>query len=372
MKTKIKKTFSISILVISLMIAFFTSVLNANEMYRGDDFRKKISVENFGPPAGWDKSYAPGTMIADSIRKTLQKKGYFVIPDFQLSDAELNPMSMQEDLKMGHTAMDDSSMPKAVATNMGTMNGEMGAPSVPDGMSNDKIESLKKNLANMNSRRMETTEKRLRKRIINPAQILIRGSVWTFSPSSKVMPLSDEINDSGMVPVETSRIKFDIELLDTMTGSVLWRGDILSQVRGGEKRFDSKMLKEWPYNNKDFELTSLGSSFNTAVADAVEKIENRLKQIPLEGQVIAIDENNKIAWINLGKDSNVTVREVFNVYSVKFDWKDPDSHVSLGDEFILQGAVKILDPQAGISRAKILAGDMIKPGYVARLRVVER
>jgi len=186
------------------------------------------------------------------------------------------------------------------------------------------------------------------------------------------MPLSDEINDSGMVPVETSRIKFDIELLDTMTGSVLWRGDILSQVRGGEKRFDSKMLKEWPYNNKDFELTSLGSSFNTAVADAVEKIENRLKQIPLEGQVIAIDENNKIAWINLGKDSNVTVREVFNVYSVKFDWKDPDSHVSLGDEFILQGAVKILDPQAGISRAKILAGDMIKPGYVARLRVVER
>jgi hypothetical protein len=371
MTAKIKKTFSISILVTGFIIAIFSSVLNAKEMHREDDLRKKISVQNFGPPAGWDKSYDPGIMIADSIRKKLQQNGYFVIPDFQQGDAELNSMSMEDAFEMSPIAMDESSTPKAVAMNTSAMKEEMGAPSVPDGMSNDRIESLKMKMANMNSRRMETAEKRLRKRIINPAQILIRGSVWTFSPSSKAMP-SVEINEFGMVPVETSRVKFDIELLDTMTGRVIWRGDILSQLSGGEKLFDSKMLKEWPYNSEDFYLTSLGFSFNTAVADAVEKIENRLKQIPLEGQVIAIDENSKMVWINLGKDTNIAVREVFNVYSVKFDWQDPDSHVSLGDEFILQGAVKILETQAGISRAKILAGDMIKPGYVARLRVVER
>jgi len=369
MTAKTRITFYILILVISLIFVISISSLNAKEMHRGEDRRKKISVEKFTPPAGWDKSYDPGIMVVDAIRKALQMKGYLVIPDFELSDAEFNSMPMGADFQVDHERMNEN--PSGTAST-GTVNEGMGVPTVSDGMSNEKIESLQKQMANLNSRRMEVGEERLRKRILNPAQILIRGSVWTFSPSSKETVLSEEIKDLGMTPVETSRIKFDIELLDTMTGRVLWQGDILSQASGGEKLFDSKMLNEWPYNNKDFYLTSLGFSFNSAVADAVEKIENRLNRIPLEGQIIAVDEKRKMVWINIGKDANISVREVFNVYSVKFDWLDPDSHVSLGDEFILQGAVKILETQAGISRAKILAGDTIKPGYVARLRVVER
>ncbi len=370
----------IAISVFATFFIFLISILDLEASEKSkEDFRKKISVEDFGPPAGWAKSYNPGTLIADSLRKGLKDKGYTVISSFGSEGQDSQSMGTWEEMVNALGIGDTATVP----TKKMAMNGDMSANStaVPSGMKSGEMGAMPMKNANgkmdpmgMNSKKKGAVEvrKRLKKRILNPAQLLIRGSVWTFDPSTKSMFVNKNRKRPGFASLETARIKFDVELVDTMSGKVLWKDNVLSEIGGGEKLFSSNMLKGWPHDIDDFYLTSLGFSLNTAVASALGEIEKRLKNIPLEGQVIAADESKKMVWINLGKDVDVSVREVFNVYDIKFDWKDPDTNVSLGDEYILQGAVKILETQDGISRAKILAGDTIRPGHIARLRNIER
>ena len=340
---------------------------------RSAGLSKKISIEAFHPPAGWRNKFNPGTLIADTLVKALKAKGYTLLPPVKLDESMHDSESPEGDWdqmvkalgigggakEMNDSAEDSIKMPKQMQAER--MDGKM--ESMP--MKKDSEDSkMMKDSMKPAMKPIMKPKKRLKKMIVNPAQILIRGSVWSFEPSI------DSMENKGLGSDETARIKFDLQLIDTMTGREIMESDVLASASGGEKPFSPDMLNEWPHYSEDFFKTSLGYSLNASIAKTLKKIEKRLDSIPLEGQIIAKDDSRRMVWLNMGRDINVAVREIFNVYDIKFDWKDPDTQLNLGNEYILQGAVKVMETQDGVSRAKILAGDSIMPGQLVRLRSI--
>ena len=75
--------------------------------------------------------------------------------------------------------------------------------------------------------------------------------------------------------------------------------------------------------------------------------------MPLVGDLILVENENKSALINLGKANGIRVQDVFTVFSMKTSFTDPLNQTDLGDKYTRKGIIKIIEVQDRFSRAQI-------------------
>ncbi len=93
-----------------------------------------------------------------------------------------------------------------------------------------------------------------------------------------------------------------------------------------------------------------------------EFINDILSLVPLEGDLIWVDNKNDDVMLNLGEANGINVQDVFVVMALNQDFMDPLNQSDLGDKFTRKGIIKIVEVQGRFSRAKILAGSDFVPG----------
>ena len=101
----------------------------------------------------------------------------------------------------------------------------------------------------------------------------------------------------------------------------------------------------------------------------VPALEEYMNQIPLDGQVIAVEKEEERMIINVGRKSGVEVRDEFIVYSVDVNFPDPLYNEDIGDRLTQLGVVRVISVQEGFSEAVIMAGgDFVKGNLVRSKR----
>ena len=160
---------------------------------------------------------------------------------------------------------------------------------------------------------------------------------------------------------EKAKVKAVIELINLRTGRSLAKKIFAFVSNDGRKAFNSE-LSTFDYEALEFKSSSMGKAFwklNNLVKAFIVQV---LNNVPLEGDLILVDNKNKSALINLGKANGVMIQDVFNVLSMKASFIDPLNETDLGDEYIRKGVIKIIEVQGRFSRAQIMAGADLAPG----------
>ena len=93
-----------------------------------------------------------------------------------------------------------------------------------------------------------------------------------------------------------------------------------------------------------------------------------LHPLPLEAEVISVDPEKMEVIINVGQIDGIDFGDLFNVYSVTMQYKDPFTEIDLGSGFSRRGVIQVNTVQEGYSKAAIIAGEGFKMGELAQSR----
>ena len=107
---------------------------------------------------------------------------------------------------------------------------------------------------------------------------------------------------------------------------------------------------------------SLALSFMTN--EMAYYVNNTISKEPLEGEIIAINDEDVI--INIGRQNGVQVGDRFRVHSMGLNLDDPLTEEDLGDIYVKLGGIKVLESMSGFSRARIIFGKNFLPGNLVR------
>ena len=121
-------------------------------------------------------------------------------------------------------------------------------------------------------------------------------------------------------------------------------------------------MSAFGYDSLEFNSSSIGKAFwnlNNSVKVFVVHV---LDNVPLVGDLILVENKNKIALINLGKANGIELQDVFTVFSMRTSFADPLNQTDLGDQYTRKGIIKIMEVQGRFSRAKIVVGQDLVPG----------
>ena len=116
------------------------------------------------------------------------------------------------------------------------------------------------------------------------------------------------------------------------------------------------------YETIRFKSSSIGKALWSLNNKAEAFIIKILNDVPLEGDLILVDLENKKVMINLGKANGIVVQDVFTIFSMKNGFNDPLNKIDLGDKYTRKGVIKIVEVQGRFSRAQIMAGLELAPG----------
>jgi hypothetical protein len=194
------------------------------------------------------------------------------------------------------------------------------------------------------------------------AQIIISGEIVKFRPalSVKLESTKSEKKMSRSAEVQIALKVFQGQTRRFVTGFTL-----------SEKSVDGKSplgYSESSLNlgSPDFQSTYMGKALSRITDRMMPAIVDYLDQVPLDGQVIAVDKSEEQMIINVGQKSGVEVRDEFVVYSVDVNFPDPLYKEDIGDRLTQLGVVRVINVQEGFSEAVIMAGRNFVKGNLVR------
>jgi hypothetical protein len=313
-------------LFIIFLIAF--SFLLLSDQNVDAKFIKKLTVEAFTSPIGWDKGFKPGIFYSSMLEKKLRKSGVFQMVTINKKEPSIK-------------ITDDQAQ-----TNIEEKKNEMNTP--VDILSITSIEKTPL------------------------SQYKIQGNVLRFEPDTHPLK-KDHTNKQAKVHKEQAVIQVNIELLNLHTGRLLAKKIFTVKSNKGRKPFDLDSLNT-SYELDDLKVHSAGKALSKLNNEVVIFINKTLNKVPLEGDLIFVDHNNNFAIINLGKANGVNLRDVFTVFSVEPKFNDPVDKIDLGDMYTRKGIIKISEVQGRFSKAQIIAGENFIPGdlVVPKIRKSEK
>ena len=303
------------------LIVFLTSWI---VLYSNNDvdakYMKKLSVEPFAEPKNWNNSFKPGIIFGQMIENYLAKINSFEMIPFQAKTL------IDKNLAIGSNSINIDAEKVGATTNSVDSNN----------ISNDII-SKKSSLS----------------------QFQIRGDITLFNPNKDAL-IEGYSKNKNAFHKERAVIIASIRIVNMHTGRIISSKKFTSTSNDGNLVFNSK-LTNYNYESDVFKSTSIGKAL-WILNDLIKLyILKSLEIIPLEGDLIFANHEEKNAIINLGKTNGVMVQDVFTVYSMKAKYNDPVDKVDLGDMYTRKGIIIISDVQDRFSRAKILVGQ----GFVA-------
>jgi curli biogenesis system outer membrane secretion channel CsgG len=199
------------------------------------------------------------------------------------------------------------------------------------------------------------------------AQIHVMGTITEFESQSSG---SDSGVRFGGFRVggkhERAHVGLILRLIDTTSGTILFSEKVEGKanaagvdVAGSPQGID--------FGTEAFGKTPLGKATHDAIANAVDLITRKLREIPYECSVVKAGEEEVI--ISAGERSGVKAGDVFDIYSREEELVDPVTGESLGSDEERVGSVQVYQIEEKFSRAKVLnASRAIQRGDAARYR----
>ncbi len=299
---------------ITFLIAF--SFLLLSDQNVDAKFIKKLTVEPFTSPIGWDKAFKPGIFYSSMLEKKLRKSGIFQMVTINKKEPKIK-------------STDDQAQ-----TNIEKKTNENNTP--------------------VNILSITSIEK------APLSQYKIQGNITRFEPDTHPLK-KGHTNKQAKLHKEQAVIQVNIELLNLHTGRLLAKKTFTVKSNKGRKHFDLTSLNV-SYEFDDLKVHSAGKALLKLNDEVVKFIHKTLNRVPLEGDLIFVDHNNNIAIINLGKANGVNLRDVFTVFSVEPKFNDPVDKIDLGDMYTRKGIIKISEVQGRFSKAEIIVGVNFVPG----------
>ncbi len=148
--------------------------------------------------------------------------------------------------------------------------------------------------------------------------------------------------DVRIVNVETGRIEGAENGVgeETSTGVSIENADLLpTDVAWGSTGFDE---------------TTIGKATKKCVDDLVNQFTKTFGNMPIEGKIMKVNADN--VYVNLGKDSGITVGQTFDIMEKGEELVDPDSGESLGSEDKKVGTIKVTEIKEKFCIAEVVEG----------------
>ena len=300
------------LLALFIVSGLFLSIEN----YCDAKFIKKISITPIQNPNDWESSFKPGEALTLILEKSLAKSGHFQLIPSQ------KPFIKKRIPKLIKKQVLDENI----------------SPSVKKQEKIDSENSFKQATFSQN----------------HLSQIQVRGKILEFNPD--IVPQKDhDLNGQIFRHIETAKIKAEIELINLNTGRSLAKKLFVVISRNGNIGFNSE-LSTLGYDLSEFKSSSIGKALFNLKKSAESFIINSLSYTPLVGNIIAVNELNRSALINLGKINGLKIQDVFIVLSMETKFSDPLNKEDLGDKFTRKGVIKLTEVQGRLSRAQIVSG----------------
>ncbi len=318
MNTLCKKILVHIFLVIPITIIYLTLSWDIADA----KYVKKIIIEPFSDPVGWDKTFKPGAFISTMLENNISDSGGFQLVQDKMKGRDI----------LIKTKVDEGKKQQDPSTES----------------------EEKQNTQNSNQARIN--------KLTNPplGQYKVRGNILLFNPD--INPLRKGFSKKeARFHKERATVKASIELVNLHTGRLLAKKIFTANSNSGSKTFNLSSENNM-HKTSDLKYFSSGLAMIKLEGQVQEFVYKILDKLPLEGDLIAVNQVNNSATINLGKTNGIRVRDMFNVYSVQTSFEDPVDNVDLGDMYIRKGVLKINEVQGRFSKAKILVGQGLSPG----------
>ena len=318
MKDRNKNTYIKSGLTLLMIVGFL--LISQNHAHAR--FIKKLVMEPLVNPKDWKNSFEPGTALTLMLMNSLEETGQFQMIHSAKSTTKkkVSPLIIKPDVVKDKK---------------------------PDIVNEEKIDPV--NFIEQTSILKLPT-----------GQYLIRGHIFLFDPDIN-RPKEGDKKKEMLRYNERAKVTASIELVNIRTGRSLAKKSFKSISNDGRIIYNLEM-KTLDYSKEIFKSSSIGKALwrlNNSIKSFIVQI---LKDVPLEGDLIIVDQNNKSAMINLGKANGIMVQDVFTIFSITTSFSDPLNQTDLGDKYTRKGVIKIVEVQGRFSRAQIIAGLDLAPG----------
>mgnify|MGYP000387667116 CR=1 FL=1 len=194
---------------------------------------------------------------------------------------------------------------------------------------------------------------------LTPAQLLVKGDVTSFQPSTKGGTGGATIGGLHLgVTKDTAEINMVIYVIDATTGQV-----VASQKTVGQAKSTSTSLaftdKNYGTDLTSFKNTNMGKAVEKAIDDAVTFITAQIPKLHWSGAVILLKDSQ--VYINRGEREGVTVGQEFKVGASEV-LRDPATGETLEVLFTQKGTIKVETVREKISIGAIVTGEGLAPG----------
>lgn len=272
------------------------------------DYKNRLSIIPLENPAGWAAPYNPGKIIAEMLKQSVSGQGNF----------HLFPPPRQSGFKQIKQ--------KSPGTKMQSRGTQLN----------------------------------------HPVQFILGGKVLHFTPG-KPPSRAQIILNIGDALKQRAEVEIELELTNHHLGNSIAKKNFKVHSIAGTVPFDLDASKV-DFDSPKFQNSSIGK----ALLDLNHRINafmmTVLHPLPLEAEVISVNADNMEVIINVGHVDGIDFGDLFNVYSVTLQYKDPFTEMGLGSRFTRRGVIRVKDVQEGFSIAAIIAGEGFTMGELVRSR----
>jgi hypothetical protein len=292
-----------------LVISLFTVVTpHSNVSAVPIPYKKKVQVQSFQNPPGWVGTYNPGVLVSDLLKqKLLQQENATLV---QFMDQEFGEIKD----KKGN----------AVSSKNPVSGGMAGSGS--------------------------------------SAQFIISGKIIEYRPA---LPVNLESTPSEKKMSRSAEVQIEFEIFQGQTKRFI-TGFVLSEKSEEGESPLGYSQSSLNLGSPDFRKTYMGRALNRITDRIMPALVDYFDRVPLDGQVIAVENEEEQMIINVGQKSGVEIRDEFVVYSVDVNFLDPLYNEDIGDRLTQLGVVRVINVQEGFSEAVILAGGDFAKGNLVR------
>jgi len=272
------------------------------------DHKNRLSIIPLKNPAGWTAPYNPGNIIAKMLKQSVSAQGNF----------HLSPPPRQSGVKQIK-----QKSPKSKMQSGGTQ-------------------------------------------LNHPIQFILEGKVLHFTPG-KPPSRAQIILNIGDALKQRAEVEIELELTNHHLENSIAKKKFSVDSIAGTVPFDLD-ASVVDFDSPKFQNSSIGKALLDLNHQINAFIMTTLRPLPLEAEVISVNADSKEVIINAGQIDGINFGDLFNVYSVTLQYKDPFTQMKLGSKLYRRGVIRVNDVQGGFSIATIMAGEGFSIGELARSR----
>jgi len=204
------------------------------------------------------------------------------------------------------------------------------------------------------------------------AQVIIRGALVEFSYKKEISSVGGGIlgEQTGVGKTRyTALVGIELKMIDVATGRVL---DAIHAEGKMQSKADTIQINALGLDlgKTTFDTSPMGKAIRAAIKNGVKQICDRTEAIPWQATIAALDDEDgkPVIYLNVGKDSGLTVDRVLDVFHLGKSIIDPDTQVQIGrTKDTKLGSVKVVTFEGKTTKVILVSGGPFAVGDVARI-----